>query len=88
MEINARPACFFPKEQGVNYITVQGFKMSQAAVQWAPPTGVQKGLLGPNWSKGWIIEGNEISNAKCSGISLGKDFASGNNLWTLEQSIV
>ena len=68
MEINARPACFFPKEQGVNYITVQGFKMSQAAVQWAPPTGVQKGLLGPNWSKGWIIEGNEISNAKCSGI--------------------
>ena len=88
VEINVRPACFFPREQGVNYITVQGFRMSQAATQWAPPTGVQKGLLGPNWSKGWIIEDNEISNSKCSGISLGKDFASGNNLWTLEQTIV
>ncbi len=88
VEINARPACFFPKEQGVNYITVQGFKMSQAATQWAPPTAVQKGLLGPNWSKGWIIENNEISNSKCSGISLGKEYASGNNLWTLEKTII
>ncbi len=88
VEINARPACFFPKEQGVNYITVQGFKMSQAATQWAPPTAVQKGLLGPNWSKGWVIENNVISNAKCSGISLGKEYASGNNLWTLEKTVI
>lgn len=26
----------------------------------------------PHWSKGWIIEDCEISDSKCSGISLGK----------------
>ena len=30
------------------------------------------GMIGPHWSKGWIIEDCEISNSKCAGISLGK----------------
>ena len=34
--------------------------------------GRQMGLIGPNWSKGWIIENNDISYSVCSGISLGK----------------
>ncbi len=46
--------------------------MSQAATQWAPPTAEQIGLIGTNWSKGWIIENNVIRNSKCSGITLGK----------------
>jgi hypothetical protein len=87
VEINARPAVFFPKEQGVNYIKVSGFKLSQAATQWAPPTARQTGLIGPNWSKGWIIDNNEISNSKCSGISLGKERASGQNLWITENTL-
>lgn len=29
-------------------------------------------MIGPHWSKGWIIEDCEISNSKCCGISLGK----------------
>ena len=29
-------------------------------------------MIGPHWSKGWIIEDCEISDSKCSGISLGK----------------
>jgi len=87
VEINVRPACFFPKEQGVNYIAVQGFKLSQAATQWAPPTAKQTGLIGPNWSKGWLIENNEISNSKCTGLSLGKERASGENLWTIERTL-
>lgn len=29
-------------------------------------------MVGPHWSKGWIIEDCEISDSKCSGISLGK----------------
>lgn len=29
-------------------------------------------MVGPHWSKGWIIEDCEISNSKCCGISLGK----------------
>lgn len=82
VEINVRQACFFPKKTGINYITVKGFTMSQAATQWAPPTAEQIGLIGPNWSKGWIIEDNIISDSKCSGISLGKERSTGQNQWT------
>jgi alpha-L-arabinofuranosidase len=79
VEINVRLAVFYPKKTGINYITVRGFIMSQAATNWAPPTAEQIGLIGPNWSKGWIIENNTISHSKCSGISLGKDRGTGQN---------
>ena len=79
VEINVRPAVFFPKKTGINYITVSGFVMSQAATNWAPPTAEQTGLIGPHWSKGWIIENNTISHSKCSGISLGKSRSTGHN---------
>jgi hypothetical protein len=72
VEINVRKSCFYPGKTGINYLTVRGFKMSQAATQWAPPTAEQIGLIGTNWSKGWIIENNVISDSKCSGITLGK----------------
>ncbi len=72
VEINVRKACFYPEETGLNYITVSGFNIKQAATQWAPPTAYQVGMVGPHWSKGWIIEDCEISNSRCSGISLGK----------------
>ena len=79
VEINVRPHVFFPDKPGCGYITVQGFKLKQAATQWAPPTAFQGGLIGPYWSKGWIIENNEISDSRCSGISLGKDMSTGHN---------
>lgn len=82
-EYNVRPSCFFPKTTGVNFITVKGLNISQAATQWSAPTSEQVGIIGPNWSKGWIIEGCEISNSKCVGICLGKERASGHNLWSL-----
>jgi hypothetical protein len=72
VEINVRKSCFYPEQTGINYITISGFRMSQAATQWAPPTAEQIGLVGTNWSKGWIIENNIISDSKCSGITLGK----------------
>jgi hypothetical protein len=72
VEINVRPTCFYPDSTGINFITVRGLHMSQAATQWAPPTAEQFGLIGTNWSKGWIIENNVIRNSKCSGITLGK----------------
>ncbi len=84
VEINVRPACFYPDAPGRDYITVRGFHMSQAATQWAAPTAEQPGLIGTHWSKGWIIENNVISNSKCSGITLGKDRATGHNVWTLD----
>jgi len=79
VEINVRPAVFFPKKTGIDYITVSGFTLTQAATNWAPPTAEQMGLVGPNWSKGWIIENNTISHSKCSGISLGKNRSTGQN---------
>lgn len=72
VEINVRKSCFYPEKTGINFITIRGFRMSQAATQWAPPTAEQIGLIGTNWSKGWIIENNTISDSKCSGITLGK----------------
>lgn len=72
VEINVRRNCFMPSRTGVNYITLSGFNVNKAATTWAPPAAYQDGMIGPHWSKGWIIEDCEISNSKCSGISLGK----------------
>jgi hypothetical protein len=76
-EINVRKACFYPVKTGIDYITVRGFEMAQAATLWAPPTSDQVGLLGPNWSKGWIVENNTIHDSKCSAISIGKEASTG-----------
>jgi len=72
VEINVRRAVFYPEKPGVNYITVRGFILRQAATQWAPPTAEQIGLVGTHWSKGWIIEDNIISHSRCVGVALGK----------------
>ncbi len=82
-EINVRSTCFFPKTTGISYITVKGLKIAQAATQWSPPTGEQVGIIGPNWSRGWIIEDCEILQSKCVGICIGKDRASGHNMSSL-----
>ena len=81
-EINVRKACFYPEKTGLDYITVRGFEMAHAATPWAPPTGDQPGLIGPHWSKGWIIENNIIHDSKCSAISIGKEDSTGNNYRT------
>ena len=72
VEISVRRNCFYPQKEGIGYITLSGFEVSQAATQWAPPTAYQEGMIGPHWSKGWIIEDCEVYESKCSGISLGK----------------
>lgn len=72
VEFTVRENCFYPSEEGIGYITLSGFKVSKAATQWAPPTAYQEGMIGPHWSKGWIIEDCEVFESKCSGISLGK----------------
>ena len=72
MEINVRRECFMPSKTGVGYITVKGFNVNKAATTWAPPAAYQDCMIGPHWSKGWIIEDCEIWGSKCSGIGLGK----------------
>ncbi len=83
VEINVRRSVFYPVGHHLNYITVRGFELAQAASPWAPPTADQPGLIGPNWAKGWIIEDNIIHDAKCSAISIGKEISTGHNYATL-----
>ncbi len=72
VEINVRQTVFYPNKTGINYITVRGFVLQDAATPFAPPTAQQIGLIGPNWSKGWIIEHNLIRYSMCAGVSLGR----------------
>ncbi|MBP5792271.1 MAG: right-handed parallel beta-helix repeat-containing protein, partial [Spirochaetaceae bacterium] len=72
VEILVRRNCFMPDKNGLNYITVSGFKICNGATTWAPPASYQDGLIAPHWSKGWIFEELEVCNSRCCGISLGK----------------
>jgi len=72
VEILVRRNCFMPDKTGVGYITVSGFNINKAATTWAPPAAYQDGMIGPHWSKGWIIEDCDVWGSKCCGISLGK----------------
>jgi alpha-L-arabinofuranosidase len=72
VEVNVRRTVFYPDKPGRNFITVRGFTMMHAATPWAPPTAEQIGLIGTHWSKGWIIEDNDISYSVCTGVTLGK----------------
>ncbi|MBU9722344.1 MULTISPECIES: right-handed parallel beta-helix repeat-containing protein [Bacillaceae] len=85
VEINVRKSCFYPEKTGINYITVRGFEMAQAATPWTPPTADQPGLIGAHWSKGWIIEDNIIHDSKCSAISIGKEGSTGHNFRTIRK---
>ena len=85
VEINVRRSVFFPEQTGIDYITVSGFEMAHAACPWTPPTADQPGLIGPHWSKGWIIENNIIHDAKCSAVSLGKEISTGHNFRSIRK---
>lgn len=87
VEISARRTCFYPEKPGIDYITISGFHISQAATQWGAPTAEQIGMIATHWNKGWIIENNVISNSKCSGITLGKERSTGHNVWSNDKSI-
>lgn len=87
VEISARRTCIYPEKPGINYLTISGFDISQAATQWAAPTAEQIGMIATHWNKGWIIENNVISNSKCSGITLGKERSTGHNVWSADKSI-
>jgi hypothetical protein len=87
VEISVRKTCFYPEKPGINYLTLQGFYISEAATQWAAPTAEQIGMVATHWNRGWIIENNVISNSKCSGITLGKERGTGHNVWLNDPGI-
>ena len=72
VEINVRQTAFTPEQTGINYLTVRGFNLRNAATPWAPPSAGQMGVVSAYWCKGWIIENNEISYSKCCGVALSK----------------
>jgi hypothetical protein len=45
-------------------------------------------MVSTNWNKGWIIENNVISESKCSGITLGKERSTGQNVWSADKGNV
>ena len=87
VEISTRRTVFYPDKPGVNYLTIKGFHICQAATQWGAPTAEQIGMIATNWNKGWIIENNRISDSKCSGITLGKERGTGHNVWLADMSL-
>jgi len=88
VEITTRKTCFYPEKPGINYLTITGFTISQAATHWAAPTAEQVGMISTHWNKGWIIENNIISDAKCNGITLGKERSTGQNTWSSDKDNV
>ena len=80
VEISVRRTCFYPSKPGIDYITISGFRFSQAATQWPAPTAEQIGMIATNWNKGWIIENNVIHDSECAGITLGKERSTGHNV--------
>ena len=84
VEMSIRRTCFYPEKPGINYITISGFHISQAATQWAAPTAEQVGMVATHWNKGWIIENNRISDSKCNGITLGKERGTGHDVWSAD----
>ena len=84
VEISTRRTVFYPDKPGINYITINGFNISQAATQWGAPTAEQVGMISTNWNKGWIIENNTIHDSKCSGVTLGKERGTGQNVWSAD----
>jgi len=87
VEITTRRTVFYPDKPGVNYLTIRGFHICQAATQWGAPTAEQIGMIATHWNKGWIIENNRISDSKCSGITLGKERSTGHNVWLTDMSL-
>ena len=72
VEVSVRECCFFPRRIERNYVTVRGFEMAHAATPWNPPTAEQIGMIGPHWAKGWIIENNDLHDAKTGAVCIGR----------------
>ncbi len=87
VEISVRRNVFMPDRTGIGYITVSGFVITKAATTWAPPAAYQDGMIGPHWSKGWIIEDCEVSNSRCCGISLGKYLDPENDMYFFRKKV-
>lgn len=72
VELTFRETCFYPEKEEINHLILSGFTMTKTACRWVTPK-YNKGIIGTNRSQGWKIIKCDISHAKCSGISLGRN---------------
>ncbi|MBD5805612.1 DUF1565 domain-containing protein [Lactobacillus sp. M31] len=72
VELTFRETCFYPEKKNIDHLILSGFTMTKAACRWATAK-YNKGIIGTNTGQGWKIAKCDISHAKCSGISLGRD---------------
>lgn len=79
IEVSVRESCFAPSQVNTNYIELCHLEFCNAATQWAPPTGVQRGMVDVYWSKGWFIHHCHLHHTKTSAISIGKEISTGDN---------
>lgn len=73
VEVSVRSTVFTPSQEHIDFITVRGFEIRNAATNWVSPTAGQEGMVTPYWSRGWVIEDNEICYSRCTGIALAKN---------------
>ncbi|UNK70467.1 right-handed parallel beta-helix repeat-containing protein [Microbacterium sp. H1-D42] len=73
VEVSVRSTVFTPSAEHIDYITLRGFDIRNAATNWVSPTAGQEGMVTAYWSRGWVIEDNEISYSRCAGIALAKN---------------
>ncbi|UNK70487.1 right-handed parallel beta-helix repeat-containing protein [Microbacterium sp. H1-D42] len=73
VEVSVRSTVFTPTAEHVDFITLRGFDIRNAATNWVAPTAGQEGIVTAYWSRGWVIEDNEISYSRCAGIALAKN---------------
>jgi hypothetical protein len=69
-EVSVRDSCFHPGARVLDFISIVGLTMKQAAPQGSGPIHPQQGIITAFAGKGWIIEGCTISDSACSGIAL------------------
>jgi hypothetical protein len=81
-EVNVRETCFHPGDRVLNYITIHGLTLKQAAPNWSGNAYPQQGIVTVFAGKGWIIERCTISDSPCAGIAL----ALGSEKWHEKQS--
>lgn len=87
-EILVRECVFAPTTANVNYITVEGLILQQAASGWAENNNYQSALLKTRGGRNWIIQRCLISDARCSGISGATHSDNNTNISILGRHIV
>ncbi|WP_158994578.1 right-handed parallel beta-helix repeat-containing protein [Mucilaginibacter sp. L196] len=71
-EINVRPSAFAAENPGINFIVIDGLKITQIASGPAFVNGAQPGAISVNGGTHWVIKNCSLSFCKSVAISIGQ----------------